>query len=115
MDNTTAVHTRRSELLDGYRELHRRIPNQMKGFSDLHRAAVAEGELSHATKELMATAIAVATQCDDCVILHLHEALRAGATEEQVLETLGVAILMGGGSASTAATRALDALHQLTD
>lgn len=115
MNGSTAAHTRRSELHEGYRELHKRIPDQMKGLSDLHRTALAEGELSHAIKELMATAIGVATHCDDCVTLHLHEALRSGATEEQVLETIGVAVLMGGGSASTAATRALDTLHQLTD
>ena len=115
MSATTAAGTRRSELHEGYRELHRRIPGPMKGFADLHRAALAEGELSHATKELMATAIGVATRCNDCVTLHLHEALRAGATEEQVLETIAVAVLMGGGPASTAATRALDTLHQLTD
>ena len=34
------------------------IPDQMKGFGDLHRAAVKDGALPQATKELMAVAIA---------------------------------------------------------
>jgi len=86
----------------------------MKGFSSLHRAAVAEGELSHLTKELMAMSIGIATHCHDCIILHMYEALRAGATEAQVMEAIGVAVLMGGGPASTAATDAVKILHDFS-
>jgi len=102
----------RAELHQGYRALNKAIPDQMKGFSNLHRSAVADGALPAATKELMAVAIAISTQCDDCMTLHLHDALRAGATREQVYETIGVALLMGGGPASTYATHALSALEQ---
>ena len=105
---------RRSELHDGYRKLNKAIPETMKGFSELHRAAVADGELSHANKELIAMAIGVASHCNDCVVLHMYEALRAGATEAQVLEAIGVAVLMGGGPASTAATAAYKVLEDYT-
>lgn len=104
--------TRRRELRAGYRTLHEALPDQMKGFAELHRSAVADGALPAATKELMAVAIGIATHCDDCVTLHMHDALRAGATAEQVHEAIGVALLMGGGPASTAATKAVDALAQ---
>ena len=70
----------RNELRQGYRDLMKAIPDQMKGFGDLHRAAVADGALPQTTKELMAVAIAICTQCDDCITLHMHDALRAGAT-----------------------------------
>ncbi len=104
----------RSTLRQGYRDLMAAIPDQMKGFGDLHRSAVAEGALPAATKELMAVAIAIAQRCDDCITLHMHDALRAGATPEQVHEAIGVALLMGGGPASTYATHALDALAQFS-
>ena len=104
----------RKQLRQGYRELNAAIPEQMKGFGELHRAAVADGALPQATKELMAVAIAICTRCDDCITLHLHDALRAGATAEQVHEAIGVALLMGGGPASTYATHAMRALDQFT-
>lgn len=104
--------THRSELRQGYRDLAAAIPTQMKGFGDLHRSAVADGALPAVTKELMAVAIAITQRCDDCIALHMHDAVRAGATPEQVHETLGVALLMGGGPASTYATHALTAFEQ---
>lgn len=105
---------RRSELRQGYRDLIEAIPAQMKGFGELHRSAVADGALPTATKELMAVAIGITQRCDDCIALHMHDALKAGATAEQVHEAIGVALLMGGGPASTYATHALTALAQFS-
>ena len=48
---------RRSELRQGYRDLNEAIPEQMKAFGALHRAAVADGALSAAVKELMAAVL----------------------------------------------------------
>jgi len=104
----------RAQLRQGYRDLMGVIPDQMKGFGDLHRSAVADGALPAATKELMALAIGISQHCDDCITLHMHDALRAGATPAQVHEAIGVALLMGGGPASTYATHALRALEQFT-
>lgn len=103
---------RRSELHHGYRALNDALPEQMKAFGALHRAAVADGELSSAVKELMAVAIGIVTRCDGCITLHMHDALRAGATREQVAEAIGVALLMGGGPASTYATDAWRAFEE---
>lgn len=70
-----------------------------RGFGALHEAVLDDGVLDRATKELMALAISVATGCEDCCGHHLDQALSAGATEEQLSETLGVAVMMGGGPA----------------
>jgi alkylhydroperoxidase/carboxymuconolactone decarboxylase family protein YurZ len=51
---------KRTDLRHGYRELGLALPGAMAGFGDIHRAAVADGELSRATKELIALAIGVA-------------------------------------------------------
>lgn len=110
---STADHVaRRTELRQGYRALNEALPEQMKGFAALHRTAVADGALSAATKELIALAIGIARGCDGCIALHVHDALRGGATREQVHEAIGVAIMMGGGPASIYATDALRALDQ---
>jgi AhpD family alkylhydroperoxidase len=109
---TTDFVERRTELRQGYRDLGTAIPAVMKGFGDMHRAAVADGELSRATKELIALAIGIAARCDGCIALHVHASLQAGATPAQIHEAIGVAVLMGGGPASTYATDALAALQQ---
>jgi alkylhydroperoxidase/carboxymuconolactone decarboxylase family protein YurZ len=42
----------------------------------------------------------------------VHDALRAGATRKAILETIGVAILMGGGPAAMYGAEAFEALVQ---
>lgn len=103
---------RRHELRAGYRTLGQAIPDQMRGFGDLHKSAMAEGALPWAHKELIAMAIAIAQRCEDCIVLHTHDALRAGASHDEVAEAIGVALLMGGGPASTYAIRAHEILEQ---
>ena len=61
---------------------------------------MAEGVLPARVKELMALAIAVVKECDGCIAYHAKAAARRGATADEVAETLGVALLMDGGSAS---------------
>ena len=109
---TTDYVQMRSDLRHGYAELGTAIPAVMAGFGDLHRAAVADGELSRSTKELIALAIGVAARCDGCIAMHVNAALKAGATRAQIHEAIGVAVLMGGGPASVYATEALLALEQ---
>jgi AhpD family alkylhydroperoxidase len=83
-----------------------------KGFAELHRAAVADGVVPARMKELIALAIAVIKECDGCIAYHANAASRLGATEDEVAEVLGVALLMGGGPASVWAPRAFDAFRE---
>jgi AhpD family alkylhydroperoxidase len=91
-------------------ELGRRQPAVMQALTGLHTAATADGVLSGKVKELMAVAIAVYAGCDDCVAFHQQRAAQAGATTEETLEAIGVAVLMGGGPASVRAARASAAI-----
>ncbi|GAB4217686.1 MAG: carboxymuconolactone decarboxylase family protein [Synechococcales cyanobacterium] len=93
--------------------LARESPDVMRGFNTLHRAATAAGVLDTKTKELIALAIAVATHCEGCIGFHVKAALGSGATRQEILELLGVTILMGGGPALIYATHVLEALEQL--
>jgi len=93
-------------------KLGNELPGPMAGFGQLHRQAVAGGTLSTKVKELIALGIAIAARCDGCIAYHVHDALRAGATRKEVLETIGVAILMGGGPATVYGTEAFEALEQ---
>jgi AhpD family alkylhydroperoxidase len=84
----------------------------MQAFTALHRATTSPGALDAKTKELIALAVGVAVHCDGCIAFHTHDALKAGATEAEIMETLGVAVLMGGGPALMYATHVLEAVQQ---
>jgi AhpD family alkylhydroperoxidase len=95
-------------------QLGQELPGPMSGFVRLHKKAVEAGALSAKTKELMALAISIVVHCDGCIAYHVHDAVAAGATRTELLETVGVALLMGGGPGSIYAAHALDAIEQFT-
>ncbi|HEY1761313.1 MAG TPA: carboxymuconolactone decarboxylase family protein [Acidimicrobiales bacterium] len=84
----------------------------MKNYTALSTAAMADGEVSSAMKELMAIVIAVTRECDGCIVAHARGALRAGATRQQVAEAIGVAISMNGGPGTVWGPRALHAYDE---
>lgn len=92
--------------------LGKELPGPMSGFGQLHKAALGDGALSVKVKELMALAIAVSSRCKGCIAFHTQAALRADASRAELLETLGVAILMGGGPSAMYACEALEAIDQ---
>ena len=98
-----------TKLID---EIGTKIPETMKGFNDLHKASIAEGVLPLKIKELIALGIAITVRCDGCIAFHVHDALNAGATSKEIMETIGVAILMGGGPALVYGCEAMEALEQ---
>jgi AhpD family alkylhydroperoxidase len=102
-----SMHNIREELRQPSRDLHELIPDVMKNFASLSAAAMAEGELSGATKELLALVISVTRECDGCIVAHARGALRAGVTRQQLAEALGVAIAMNGGPGTVWGPRAL--------
>jgi len=93
--------------------LARDLRGPMSAFAQLNGAATAPGALDAKTKQLMALAIGITTHCEGCIVYHLRDAMRAGATREEILETLGVAIMMGGGPAVVYACEALEAMEQV--
>jgi AhpD family alkylhydroperoxidase len=103
------------ELSGGLRELRGGAPEAMKGFSAIAQAALKADALDTRTKELIALAISVAVRCDDCIGFHAKAAVEQGASREEVLETLGMAIYMGAGPAVMYAGHALEAFDQFAD
>lgn len=102
----------RAHLDERLTEFGKEMPGPMTGFARLRKKAVEDGALSGKTKELMALAIGVAIGCEGCIAYHVHDAVKAGATRPELLETLGVALFMGGGPASIYAAHAIDAIEQ---
>lgn len=101
-----------ANLTPALRELRAGAPEVMKGFGALARAALEPKALDTKTKELIALGIAVATRCDACVAFHAEAAVRQGATREEIMETMGMAIYMGAGPAVMYAAQAVEAYDQ---
>lgn len=82
-----------------------------KPFLELEEKAFANGALDKKTKELMALSISMVTKCEPCMEWHLDQALQAGASDEEIYETIDVAIEMGGGQAGAYARFVLNAME----
>jgi AhpD family alkylhydroperoxidase len=92
--------------------MSRELSGPMAGFAQLHQKSMGDGALTAKVKELLALAISIAIRCDGCITYHVNGALRAGATHQEVVETIGVAIMMGGGPGAVYAAEAFEALEQ---
>ncbi|KJF22658.1 MULTISPECIES: carboxymuconolactone decarboxylase family protein [Rhodococcus] len=93
-------------------QLGREAPAAMGAFGSLHMASTADGALPRKTKELMALAIGIAAHCDGCIAYHVHDALKAEASRAEVMETIGIAVMMGGGPSVVYGCEALEAVEQ---
>jgi len=94
------------------KKLRNDIPDTMQAFSALAKAATRDGALDKKTKELIALAIGIATRCDGCIGFHTETLVRLGATRQEVEETLGMAVYMGGGPSLMYAADAISAFEQ---
>lgn len=88
-------------------------PEQMRAVRELDKPAEAKGALDAKTRELIALAVAVTTRCDGCIAVHTEAALKAGASRDELLEALGVAIALNAGAAFIYSSRTLAAFDQL--
>ena len=89
-------------------------PEVMKSFSELGRAATADGVLDKKTKELIALALSVAARCDPCIGFHMQTLVKLGVTRQEVEETLGVSTYMGGGPSLMYAASAIAAFDEFS-
>ena len=79
--------------------LAKEMPEAMKGFMGFMHAVEADGALSAKTKELITLALAVKSQCEYCIAIHVKKNMALGSTREEMLEACMMSVLMGGGPA----------------
>lgn len=83
-----------------------------KAFMGVHDAAVEPGALDSKTKVLEALGIAVAIRCEGCIVQHVKGAIKLGATRDEIVETINIAIMMGGGPSTVYGGKALACADQ---
>ena len=96
-------------------KLAQALPKEMKGFSSLHKAALEDGALNTKTKELIALGISIGIRCEPCIVSHTKTLIDLGATREEIEETVGVALFMGGGPATAYGGKTLEIFDQLSE
>ncbi|HET6535711.1 MAG TPA: carboxymuconolactone decarboxylase family protein [Sphingomicrobium sp.] len=72
-------------------------PDTAAAFSAFSKQVFADGALPAKTKQLIAVAVAHVTQCPYCIRGHTRGALRAGASEAEIMEAIWVAAEMRAG------------------
>jgi AhpD family alkylhydroperoxidase len=85
-------------------------PEVDKAFHAFSEAAFADGALPRKLKQLIAVAVAHTTQCPYCIRSHTQAAMRDGATEREIMESIWVAAEMRAGGAFAHSNIALEAM-----
>ncbi|MGQ3887896.1 carboxymuconolactone decarboxylase family protein [Legionella sp. CNM-1927-20] len=93
-------------------KMQKEMPDVMAGFAALGQAATKDGVLNKKTKELIAMALAVANHCPGCIGFHSQKLAKLQTTKEELMETLAMAIYMGGGPSLMYAAEALEAFEE---
>jgi AhpD family alkylhydroperoxidase len=98
-----------TELLGRIAEIGRTNPETVRGYRGLSDAGAKTNLLGAKTRELIALAVAVTRQCDGCITIHTAAAVKQGATHEEIVEALGVAVAVNAGAALVYSARVIDA------
>ncbi|SHI19533.1 carboxymuconolactone decarboxylase family protein [Pollutimonas bauzanensis] len=88
-------------------------PDALAAFRAFSAAVFAEGALPKKTKQLIAVAVAHVTQCPYCIKGHTEAAVKAGSSEQEIMEAIWVAAEMRAGAAYAHSHLALDAINHL--
>lgn len=94
-------------------ELGKNYPKMLSAYGSLGEAAANNNVLDNKTRELIAIAVAVTTQCESCIGVHAEAAKKHGATEEEIAATLATAISLRAGAAYVYSLRALEAYNEV--
>jgi AhpD family alkylhydroperoxidase len=93
--------------------LSKENPKIAEGFVTMHKAAGEDKALTAKEKELISLGISICIRCDGCIACHVKGAIGAGATQEEIVETIGVSVVMGGGPSLVYGDMAYKAMKEM--
>lgn len=88
-------------------------PEVVRGYGTISNAKTANPKLDAKTRELIALAVAVTVRCDGCIVVHTEAAKKHGATQEEIMEALGVSVAVNAGAALVFSARVMDAYEKI--
>lgn len=87
-------------------------PKNITAWRNFSKTVFEGGALSEKTKQLIAVAAAHVTQCPYCIRSHTKQAMRKGASKEEIMEAIWIAAEMRAGAAYAHATIAMDEMEK---
>jgi len=109
MENQPLYPTASKELNDEKAALSSK---NIKAWRDFSKTVFEGGALPEKTKQLIAVAVAHVTQCPYCIRSHTKQAIRKGASKEEIMEAIWVAAEMRAGAAYAHANIAMDEMEK---
>lgn len=88
-------------------------PKNIEAWRNFSKTVFEEGALPEKTKQLIAVAVAHVTQCPYCIKSHTKQAMRKGASKEEIMEAIWVASEMRAGAAYAHATIAMNEMEKI--
>jgi AhpD family alkylhydroperoxidase len=87
----------------------------IRRFFALDARTYEEGALDVRTKELLGLAASTVLRCDDCITYHLVRCVEEGADDDEIMEALNVALVVGGSIVIPHLRRAVRRLREIRD
>ncbi len=109
-DHISNFRKERKELMDLMMD---RADISMKRFLHLDSAVYEEGALSRKTKELLGLVSSTVLRCDDCINYHLDTCWKEDVTDQELVEALDIALVVGGSITIPHIRRALRSWEEL--
>jgi len=89
------------------------LPEVGSAVLDMLATVYKDGALNAKTKFLIALAVALRAGCTNCVLAQTTGALEAGATKEEILETVSVVVAMNGTTGTAESLRVIKLLDEM--
>ena len=86
-------------------------PEITESFRNFSKSVFKEGALNEKIKQLIAVAAAHVTQCPYCIRSHTKQAMRKGASKQEIMEAIWVAAEMRAGGSYAHAALAIDEME----
>ena len=110
MESQLELNQERLRVMEKMKKL---LPAVVPAEFKVGEAAYAEGALSTKQKRLIALGVALGRGCTNCILGQTMRALEAGASTEELLETTGVAIAIGGTMGMAESMRVVRLLEEM--
>ena len=110
MESQIELNNERKQLLV---RVGQALPALMRAEGAVLDEVYRDGALSAKVKRLMSLAIALRAGCTNCILAQTERALEAGATRDEVLETLSVELAMSGTTGIAESLRVIKLLDEL--
>jgi AhpD family alkylhydroperoxidase len=104
----------RDQVNAAVKEMAAANPDIVRAYAGLNSANAKSTRIDAKTRELIALAVAITLRCDGCINAHTDAAIKAGATKEEIVDALGVAVMVNAGAAMVYSARTIDAFDTKT-